>query len=151
MTQGTAVKLAEGIEIPVPSTWELDPAHTTVGFVARHLMVTKVRGRFTRFSGSVDVAENPLESRAEVAIEAASIDTANEMRDAHLRSPDFLDVGRFPTIRFSSSSSTMDPSGRIQVVGDLTIRDLTRPVALDVVLEGTISDPSAAGRLHRHR
>ncbi|HEX6311688.1 MAG TPA: YceI family protein, partial [Acidimicrobiia bacterium] len=85
-----------------PGVWEIDPAHTNVEFVARHLL-SRVRGRFTRFEGAIVIPENPADAGVEVTIDAASIATGNDDRDAHLRSPDFLDVDRFPTLSFRST------------------------------------------------
>lgn len=120
----------------------IDPAHSDVQFVARHMMISKVRGRFREFEGWLDIAERPEDSSVEVVIQAASIDTGDSQRDAHLRSPDFLDVEQFPEIRFRSTS--VRPAGdddRYEVVGDLTIRGVTRPVTLDVEFEGIAVDP----------
>src|SRR5438874_2443423 len=103
MSSETGSRTIEGIEAPAPGTWEIDPSHTSIAFVARYLMVTKVRGHFSEFSGTVHVAERPEESWAELAIGASSIDTGNPDRDKHLRSPDFLDLERFPGIRFRST------------------------------------------------
>ncbi|HZA76305.1 MAG TPA: YceI family protein [Acidimicrobiales bacterium] len=120
----------------------IDPAHSDVQFVARHMMISKVRGRFREFEGWLHIAERPEDSSVEVVIQAASIDTGDSQRDAHLRSPDFLDVEQFPEIRFRSTS--VRPAGdddRYEVVGDLTIRGVTRPVTLDVEFEGIAVDP----------
>ena len=104
-------------------------------------MVTKVRGHFSEFSGAVHVAERPEESWAELAIRASSIDTGNPDRDTHLRSPDFLDVERFPEIRFKSTEVDLPGENRIVVAGDLTIRDVTRPVVLQAEFTGMSVDP----------
>lgn len=138
MTEGT--RLLEGVEAPAQGTWELDPAHTNAGFVARHLMVTKVRGRFTDASGRIRVGEGPEDSLVEVEIAAASIDSGDEDRDAHLRSPDFLDVERFPTIGFRSTRVERTGERTLRVEGDLTIRDVTRPVVLDAEYLGASRD-----------
>jgi polyisoprenoid-binding protein YceI len=121
-------------------TWTIDPAHTTVGFVARHLMITKVRGRFTGVSGAITIAEDPLQSSVEATIDLASVDTGDQQRDAHLRSADFFDVEHHPTMAFRSTGVKQD--GRSFVVqGDLTIKGVTRPVELDVEFEGAGPDP----------
>jgi polyisoprenoid-binding protein YceI len=121
--------------------WEIDPSHSNVEFVARHLL-SKVRGRFTEFAGAITVDADPSRSSVEATIQAASIDTHNPDRDAHLRSPDFLDVQRFPTLSFRSTAVRPgDEPGRYLVEGDLTIRDVTRPVALDVEYLGWSDDP----------
>jgi polyisoprenoid-binding protein YceI len=124
-----------------PGRWEIDPVHSNVEFVARHLL-SKVRGRFTDFSGTITVAEEAEQSSVEASIDAASITTAADERDGHLRSPDFLDAERFPTLAFRSTGlrAGAEP-GRYQLDGELTIRDVTRPVTLDVEYLGWSDDP----------
>jgi polyisoprenoid-binding protein YceI len=141
MSGETGSRTIQGIEAPAAGTWEIDPGHTSVAFVARYLMVTKVRGHFSGFSGAVHVAERPGESWAEIVIQASSIDTGNADRDKHLRSPDFLDVERFPEIRFKSTKIELPGGNRIVVTGNLTIRDVTRPVVLQVEFAGLSQDP----------
>ncbi|WP_370324336.1 YceI family protein [Euzebya sp.] len=126
-----------GNPFPAAGTYVIDQSHSTVQAVARHLMVSKVRGGFNSFSGTIVVAEEPAASSVEVSIDAASIDTRDEQRDGHLRSPDFLDVETHPQLTFTSTQ--VDPSGR--VTGDLTIRGITRPVTLDVEYLGTFKNP----------
>ena len=104
----TLTREYKGAVIPAPGVYDLDQAHTTVEFIARHLMITKVRGRFAGFSGSVTVAEVPGESSVEVTIDASSIDTSQDQRDAHLRSADFFDVETYPTLAFKSTSVELD-------------------------------------------
>jgi polyisoprenoid-binding protein YceI len=140
-TGDTGSRTIQGIEAPAPGTWEIDPVHTSVAFVARYLMVTKVRGQFADFSGTIHVAERPEESWAELVIQAASIDTGSEDRDKHLRSPDFLDVERFPEIRFRSTKIELPGGIHLVVTGDLTIRDVTRSVVLDTEFTGLGQDP----------
>jgi polyisoprenoid-binding protein YceI len=123
-----------------PGTWTIDEAHTTVGFTARHLMITKVRGRFGTVSGSVHVAEQPLDSSTEVTVEMASVETGDAGRDEHLRSADFFDVENHPTMTFRSTSVRAD-GGEFVLVGDLTIKGVTRPVELTVEFDGTSPDP----------
>ena len=130
-----------GIAAPAPGRWEIDPGHTSVAFVAKYLMVTKVRGHFSEFSGAFQVAENPEDSSVELTIQAASIDTGNEDRDKHLRSPDFLDVERFPELRFRSTKLEFPGENAIVVTGDLTIRDVTRSVVLEAEFTGLSQDP----------
>jgi polyisoprenoid-binding protein YceI len=127
--------------MPPKGTWKLDPNHTIIGAVARHLMVTKVRGRFTSFDGAVHIADTPEESWAELEIDAATIDTGVEQRDQHLRSADFLDAEHHPKITFRSTTVEVIGEERLSVRGDLTIRGLTRPVTLDVTYEGVAPDP----------
>ncbi|MDP9342283.1 MAG: YceI family protein [Actinomycetota bacterium] len=126
----------DGIEVPAPGTWEIDPAHSGVSFVARYMMLTKVRGHFTRFSGKINVGPSVEESSVEVSIDPTSIDTGMEMRDNHLRSPDFFEVELFPEITFKSTRVERTDKTNLKVVGDLTIRGVTRPVVLDVEYQG---------------
>lgn len=125
--------------------WQLDPAHTTIEFAVKHMMFTTVRGRFKSFTGVVHVNElNPDQSRAEVGIEAASIDTGVSDRDAHLRSADFLDVERHPKIVFRSTrvdGAHKKEGDRFKIAGDLEIRGKSIPVTLDVTFEGLGTDP----------
>jgi polyisoprenoid-binding protein YceI len=127
------------------TTWQLDPAHTTVEFAVKHMMFTTVRGRFKTFSGTVYVDEaNPGKSRVEVEIDASSLDTGVGDRDAHLRSADFLDVEHHPKIRFRStnvSGAHRKPGDHFRVSGDLEIRGTSLPVELDVTFEGVGQDP----------
>jgi len=129
------------VAAPAPGTWTLDTSHTRAAFVARHMMVTKVRGHFDRLSGQVQIGETPEDSRVEVTLDAASIFSGNQQRDDHLRSPDFLDVEKYPTITFRSTSVKQTGPTRLDVTGDLTIRDQTRPVELKVEFEGVERAP----------
>jgi polyisoprenoid-binding protein YceI len=141
MTAPTTTREFAGVTIPAPGTFALDPAHTLVGFVARHLVVSKVRGSFTQVSGAITVAENPVESSVEVTIGAASIDTGAPDRDGHLRSPDFLDVERFPSLTLRSLRVVDFSGSEFKLVGELTIRDVTREVQLDVAFDGVAQNP----------
>jgi len=115
------------------ATWEIDPAHTTIQFSVRHMMVSNVRGQFGKFSGHVDGDETkPTEARIEATIQTASIDTANEKRDEHLRSPDFLDAAKFPTITYTSRKIEKTGEGKWKVTGDLTLHGVTKEVVLDL-------------------
>ena len=129
-------------------TWNLDPAHTSVQFSVRHLMVSNVRGEFAKVNGSIEVDEKDLtHSKIQAAIDAASIDTRIEKRDAHLKSPDFLDVAKYPTITFVSKKIEQVDPGHFKVTGDLTLHGITREVSLDV--EGPtpeIKDPGGKVR-----
>jgi polyisoprenoid-binding protein YceI len=121
--------------------WEFDPAHTQIEFVAKHMMVTTVRGRFDRFSGTFDLDEpNPANSKVDVTIDATSITTGQEQRDAHLRGADFLGVEHYPTITFKSTQVTLKGEDHAAVTGDLTIKGVTRPVVLEVTREGRFTD-----------
>jgi len=140
------------------TTWTIDPAHAEIGFAVRHLMIATVRGRFGAVSGTVTVdEENPHNSKVDVTVDVNSIDTRQEMRDNHLRSADFFDVEHHPTMHFVSKRIEGDAYGEFRVVGDLTIRGVTREVALTASLEGRTRDPwgneragfSATGKINR--
>lgn len=123
-------------------TWTLDPEHTRIGFVARHAMVTKVRGAFNDFSGTVTVTdEDPTTAQVRLTIRAPSIDTRNENRDAHLRSNDFLGMDKYPEITFVSSSVSRTSDEGLEVVGDLTIKGVTHEVTIPFEFAGTATDP----------
>ena len=125
-----------------PGTWNVDPSHSTVGFVARHLMITKVRGRFTDFSGVLEIAPNRLESTVQATVDLASITTGDDGRDAHLRSADFFDTdgGGSPTMTFASTG-LKEEDGEYVLFGDLTVRDVTRQVEFALEFEGVNTDP----------
>jgi polyisoprenoid-binding protein YceI len=126
----------------VTGDYTIDPAHSRIGFVARHAMVTKVRGSFDEFEGALHIdGENPANSWARVTIQAKSIDTRNSQRDDHLRSNDFLDMNNYPEITFVSTGVEPIGDDRFRVIGDLTVRGVTRPVTLDVEYSGTATDP----------
>jgi polyisoprenoid-binding protein YceI len=135
-----ATKEIGGLVLPPPGKYELDLAHTAVEFVARHIL-TRVRGRFTDFSGWIDVAENPEESSAHVEIKTASIQTNTEQRDEHLKSDDFLNVEKWPVMTFSSTGVRHAGGATFELEGDLTIRDVTRRVTLKGEYLGTETNP----------
>lgn len=137
----TAPRVVDGVTYPAPGTYLLDSAHTRVGFVARHLMVTKVRGSFAELEGSITVGQDPLDSTAEATLRTVSIDTGSPDRDTHLRSGDFLEVEKFPEIRFGNARVRSAKGTQLTVVGDLTIKGTTREVVLDVELDGVATDP----------
>ncbi|HEX6541555.1 MAG TPA: YceI family protein [Ktedonobacterales bacterium] len=121
--------------------WEIDTAHSSIEFTAKHMMVTNVRGRFNTFSGDAYIDEaNPERSRVDVTIDLASLATGNEGRDQHLRSADFFDVEQYPTATFHSTSVEPRGEDRLHMIGDLTIRGVTKPVTLDVTIEGKFKD-----------
>jgi len=139
-------------------TWAIDTAHAEIGFAVKHLMIATVRGRFGAVTGTVTVDEaNPSDSVVDVTIDVASIDTRQEMRDNHLRSPDFFDVANYPTMRFVSKRVEGDVRGKFRVVGDLTIRGVTKEIIVHATNEGSNKDPwgndrigiSASGTLNR--
>jgi polyisoprenoid-binding protein YceI len=122
--------------------YTLDPAHSRVGFVARHAMVTKVRGLFKEVEGTIHLdAEDPSRSSARVTINVASIDSQQPDRDAHLRSADFFDAERYPSITFVSTAAEALGDDRYALTGDLTIRGTTRQVTLELELTGAVRDP----------
>jgi polyisoprenoid-binding protein YceI len=154
---GTVAEQGQEVRFPDSGTWVIDPAHSRIGFVARYMMVTKVRGHFGDLEGAIHVAEDPSQSWAEATFKTASIDTSDATRDGHLRSPDFLDVERYPEITFRSTSVRVAEDGSLELTGRLTIRDVTRPVMLRGEYVGLGSDPfgnqramfSLAGELDR--
>ncbi|QFZ75463.1 hypothetical protein GFH48_21285 [Streptomyces fagopyri] len=156
---GTVVLARQGgTELPPPGPWTVDPAHSSVGAVAQHLGISSVHGRFTDFSATLEIAPDEVaKSRVEAVIQAASIDTGNGMRDGHLRSPDFLDVERYPRITYRSTGLTPAGSDRWTVHGELTLHGVVRPVDLDLAYLGTGADPwggtraafRATAQLHR--
>jgi polyisoprenoid-binding protein YceI len=131
-----------------PGTWNVDPSHSTVGFVARHLMITKVRGRFTDFSGSLEITPDPLQSHVEATVNLASVDTGDAGRDAHLRNADFFDLegGGSPTMTFASTGIKED-DGDYVLYGDLSINGVTRQVEFDLEFEGVNGDPWGGTRV----
>jgi polyisoprenoid-binding protein YceI len=129
-------------------TYTIDPAHSTIGFVARHAMVTKVRGSFTDVSGTVVVnAEDPSKSSATVTVQVASVDTRNPDRDGHLRTNDFLDVANHPEITFVSTSAKLNGENSVTLTGDLTIKGVTKSITLDFDYQGAATDPFGNQRL----
>ena len=123
-------------------TYVIDASHTRIGFVARHAMVTKVRGSFNEFEGSAVVDANDFtKSSAQLTIQVASIDTRSEQRDGHLRTNDFLDLENFPQITFASTAVEKTGPTSLEVTGDLTIKDVTRSVTIPFDFEGAATDP----------
>ncbi len=134
--ESNTVTAVPKVALPPKGEWRIDQAHTSLSFVSRYLMLTKVRGRFRDFDGTIHIGDSPEQSSVEVSMQAASIDTGNETRDEHLRSPDFLDVQRFPTLTFKSTKIEVTGDTALRITGDLTIRDVTKPVALDAEFDG---------------
>jgi polyisoprenoid-binding protein YceI len=129
------------------TTWKLDPSHTLVEFSAKHLMITTVKGRITDVEGTIVMDEkNPSNSSVEATLKAVSIDTRTEQRDQHLRSADFLNAELFPEIKFRSTKIEGDKDS-FKLTGDLTIRDVTRPITLDIRFEGQQTDPWGGERI----
>jgi len=134
-------RTVNGAEYPAVGTYDIDPSHTELGFAVRHMAVSKVRGRFSTFSGTLELAEDPADSKATVTIDAASVDTRDENRDGHLKTADFFDVENHPTWTFVSTSIKPDGPTDFKVDGDLTIRGVTKPVTLEATYEGVVTDP----------
>lgn len=140
------VRNVSGLEVPLAGTYTLDKSHSTVGFVVRHLMVSKVRGSFGDFEGTITVAEEPSQSGVTATIQTATVDTRDEQRDGHLKSPDFFDAAQFPTMSFASTKVMPVRGSDWKVEGDLTIRGVTKPVVLDVEFNGAGGDPYGGKR-----
>ena len=136
------------IPTTLSGTYVVDPAHSRIGFSARHAMVTKVRGSFNEFEGSGYFdADNPVASHLELTIKAASIDTRNADRDGHLRSNDFLSMDEYPDITFASTAVERVDDTDFRVTGDLTIKDVTKPVTVDFEFTGSATDPFGNERI----
>jgi polyisoprenoid-binding protein YceI len=146
-------------EIPgyVAGTWTIDPVHSEVSFVVRHMMVSKVRGRFDTFEGTFTTGENPLESTVNASIDLSSVNTGNEQRDGHIRSADFFEVDKHAQMTFKSTGVRSDGEDGFLLDGDLTIKDVTKPVSLQLEINGfgpdayggTRSGFSAQGEINR--
>jgi polyisoprenoid-binding protein YceI len=161
----TATHATESIDLPAPGTWRIDPGHTEVGFMGRHFMLTKVRGRFTGVTGTITLGERPEDAAVDVRIDMATVTSGDDTRDDHLRSADLFDVAAHPTATFRSTdvrwhgqtgqTGTTGTTG--EMTGDLTIKGVTRPVTLAVDYLGHLRDPwgsdraifSASGRVNR--
>src|SRR5262245_21940617 len=128
----TTTRTVDGVEVPQPGSYTIDAAHSNVGFAIRHLMVSKVRGQFTKFSGTVVIGENPVDSSVEVEVELASIETNDEKRNLHLRSADFFDTDVHRAMTFKSTGVRRGKGHSWIVAGDLTLKDITRPLELEV-------------------
>lgn len=139
---------ATSLQIPgyVAGTWDIDPAHSEVGFVVRHLVVTKVRGRFANFSGTIVTAENPLESSVDIEVDLNSITTNQEQRDGHLRSADFFEVETYPTMTYKASGARQD-GDKFVLDGELTLKGVTKVVPLTFELNGFGENPVAGGTI----
>ncbi|MET0144222.1 MAG: YceI family protein [Ilumatobacteraceae bacterium] len=133
----TALSASTGLPA---GTWEIDVAHSSVGFTVRHLMVSKVRGQFTDFTADIVTAEDPLQSTVSAVVQMASVDTRDENRDQHLRTNDFFDVENHPTMTFTSTGLS-GSDGNYRLAGDLTIRGITKPVTFDLEVGGLQKDP----------
>lgn len=137
----TITRSYEGLDIPQAGSYSLDASHSTVGFSVRHMVVSKTRGRFTEFEGEINFAEDPLQSSVNVTIQAASINTADEKRDEHLRSADFFHIEQHPTLTFASTAVRHVGGSEFEVDGNLTVAGVTKSVTLELEYEGTVNDP----------
>ncbi len=152
----SATRTIDGVELPSPGIWRLDPGHAEIGFIGRHFMLTKVRGRFVGIDATITVGDRPEDSTIEAKIDMSSVASGDEARDDHLRSADFFDVENWPTATFRSTSVTWHGTRGV-MTGDLTIKDVTRPVTLDLEYLGHALDPwgndravfDAAGKINR--
>jgi polyisoprenoid-binding protein YceI len=119
--------------IALADTWQIDPAHTSVGFAVAHMVISKVHGQFDKTAGTIEAEpNNPASAKVDITIDASSIDTHVEMRDGHLKSPDFLDAAKFPTLTFKSTKVESADAGKWKMTGDLTIHGVTKSVVFDV-------------------
>ncbi|MGW7533240.1 YceI family protein [Amycolatopsis sp. NPDC054798] len=157
MTEATAAtRVVAGTELPAAGTWKVDPGHAEVGFVGRHFLLTKVRGRFTGVDATLEIGERIEDTTVRAVIEMATVDSGDQTRDDHLRSGDFFDVEQHPRATFESASVTA-AGNKATMVGNLTIKDVSRPVTLAVEYLGHARDPwgndrvvfSARGKINR--
>jgi polyisoprenoid-binding protein YceI len=123
--------------LPTPGIYNVDAVHSSVSFISRHLVAAKVRGNFTEFSGVITIGETPAASSVTASVQANSITTANEMRDGHLKSPDFLDFDNHPTLDFKSTSIALKKGDDYEMVADVTVRGITKSVNFDLEFLGT--------------
>lgn len=137
------VREVDGLTVPTAGVFDLDVAHTRLGFVARHLMVTKVRGYFADFDGTITIGEDLTDSGAEVRARTVSITTNQAQRDAHLQSADFFEVGTHPELTYRSTKVVSRKGSTFTVLGDLTIKGVTHPVELEIELDGVATNPMA--------
>jgi len=139
-------RTVEGHEAPAVGTYAIDVSHSHVGFSVRHAMVSKTKGQFSDYSGTITIAEDPLDSSVEVDVQMGSIDTRDEKRDGHLTSPDFFDVEQFPTMTYRSTRVTAQGNKWV-VEGELTVKGITTSVPLEVEFEGGAKDPWGGTRI----
>jgi len=137
--------MASTLEGLTPGTWTVDPSHSEVGFVVRHLMVSKVKGRFGGVTGTITVAENVLDSVVEASADVATIDTRDENRDAHLRSADFFEAETYPAITFRSTG-IREKGDDYLLDGELTIKGVTKPVEFYLEYNGAATNPMTSGQ-----
>ncbi|MGA2826582.1 MAG: YceI family protein [Streptosporangiaceae bacterium] len=143
-------RIVNHVLAPPAGVFEIDPVHTFLGFSAQHLVVGKVRGHFSAVSGTVTIADDPSASTVEVSVETASITTMAPIRDDDIRSERYLDVKQYPAMVYRSTAVTEVPGGGWLVTGDLTLRNVTRPLELDVRFGGAVTDQFGNARLAFH-
>jgi polyisoprenoid-binding protein YceI len=136
----TAIRSVDGVELPAPGPWQIDPCHTEVSFVGRHLGLSRVRGRFTGVEGTINVAEDITRSRIAISIDTATVDSGANDRDDSLRSENWFDAARYPTAAFRSTNISADGS-KGTITGELTIKGITRTVELETEYLGHTRDP----------
>jgi polyisoprenoid-binding protein YceI len=135
-----AVRTVDGAQVPDAGVYELDPVHTFISFGTRHVRIGQVRGRFTNFSGTITVGEDPSRTKVAVTVGTPSVDTHHETRDEDLRGARFFDVASFPTMTYRSTGAAYDGDGSWDIEGQLTIRDITRPLHLQARFRGAALD-----------
>jgi polyisoprenoid-binding protein YceI len=139
--------LAPALALAAPTTWTVDPSHSRVGFAVKHLVISNVRGEFSKYDGKIVLDDaDPTRSSVEATVDVGSVDTRVADRDAHLRSPDFFDVANHPTMTFRSTKVAKAGKDRLKVTGDLTLRGVTRPVVLDVATTPEVKGMSGEAR-----
>ena len=139
--------LVPALALGEPSSWNVDASHTRVGFSVKHLVISDVKGEFAKASGKAVIDDADLaKSSVEMTIEAASVDTRDQKRDAHLKSVDFFDVTKYPTITFKSTKVVPGKDGELTITGDLTMRGVTKPVTLEGTISKAITDPWGLSR-----
>ncbi len=142
----TLTRNTAGTTVPAAGRYEIDPAHSSASFQVRHLGLSKVRGGFEAFTGTIEIADDVTQSAVEVSLDASSFSTGADDRDNHVKSADFLDVDNHPALTFRSTGVRQDGDDW-KVDGELTVKDVTRPVTLDVEFEGAGDDPWGNGRI----
>lgn len=141
-----AAALLPALALAAPTTWKPDVAHSSVGFAVKHLVITTVRGTFAKFDATITLDDDVARSSVQATIDATSIDTRQPDRDNHLRSPDFFEVAKYPTITFKSTKVEAAGAGALKVTGDLTLHGVTKPVVLAVAATPEIKGPKGEGR-----
>ncbi len=138
-------RTVDGREVPAAGTWNLDPTHASITFESRHMMISKVRGSFGSAAGAIEVTEDPTDSTVQVTIDVASVESGTDDRDNHLRSPDFFDVENYPHMTFHGAGLKANGDA-YRLSGELTIKDVSRPVTLDFEFTGGVMDPFGSER-----